>query len=149
MTERRSVFYDEWRDCLHSHYLYVLETGDDVTEPTLRHVLVAAGVPSEMVEEWRLEAADRFGLDWVKMEYEQAHPSPSVEGTAPIVEELPEISEREELPAELAAEVEGRGADLAEAVMEEGLESVVEDAPKPRLSPKPVTRSQLSLFGDE
>lgn len=148
MTERRSVFYDEWRDCLHSHYLYVLETGDDVTEPTLRHVLVEAGVPAEMVEDWRLEAADRFGLEWIKAEYEQAHAVPITEIIAPAIEELPEPPMIEELPAEPIAEVIEPEPDLPEVVLEEAAEVAVEDTPEPP-PPTPITRSQLSLFGDE
>ena len=49
MSDTRSIFYDEWRACLHAHYLHVIRTGDVVTEPTLRHVLVQAGLNPEEV----------------------------------------------------------------------------------------------------
>lgn len=36
-------FYEEWRACLRSHYTFVLEVGDHVTEPSLRGVLFETG----------------------------------------------------------------------------------------------------------
>jgi hypothetical protein len=44
MAENRSIFYDEWRACLRAHYQYVVQIGDAVTEPTLRYVLMQAGL---------------------------------------------------------------------------------------------------------
>ena len=47
-----SIFFDEWRDCLQEHYLYVLRTHDWVTEKTLRDVLIKVGVfPEEIIYE--------------------------------------------------------------------------------------------------
>ena len=48
-----SIFVEEWRECLRSHYLHVVRTNDEVTEPTLRDVLIKAGVDHDMIEEWR------------------------------------------------------------------------------------------------
>lgn len=62
MSENKSFFFDEWRDCLHSHYLYVVQTQDAITEPTLRDVLKDAGVTVEDIDTWRVEALQRAGL---------------------------------------------------------------------------------------
>lgn len=44
MNDNRSIFHDEWRACLYAHYEHVIRTGDTITEPTLRHVLLQAGL---------------------------------------------------------------------------------------------------------
>jgi hypothetical protein len=62
MSQHKSYFFDEWRDCLHSHYLYVVQTADTITEPTLREVLMDAGVSQDAIEAWRREALQRAGL---------------------------------------------------------------------------------------
>lgn len=53
---RRSVFYEEWRDCLRAHYLYVVRNNDRITEPTLRVVLQDAGITQSEIESWHQEA---------------------------------------------------------------------------------------------
>ncbi len=47
MSDKRSIFFDEWQDCLRAHYVHVLRTSDSVTEPTLRHVLHQTGITDE------------------------------------------------------------------------------------------------------
>ncbi len=60
----RSVFFDDWRDCLRSHFFHVVKIRDEVTEPTLRNVLLEAGVSAEEIEEWYAEALQlRASLD--------------------------------------------------------------------------------------
>ncbi|NDJ86010.1 MAG: hypothetical protein GYB66_09000 [Chloroflexi bacterium] len=56
MLADKDIFFDEWRACLHAHYLYVVRTQDHVTEPTLRTVLIDAGVPEDEIEAWYQEA---------------------------------------------------------------------------------------------
>jgi hypothetical protein len=56
MSDNRSIFHDEWRACLHAHYLHVIRTGDSVTEPTLRHVLLQAGLSPEEVSTMQTDA---------------------------------------------------------------------------------------------
>ena len=53
---RRSVFFDDWRDCLRSHFFHVVKIGDTVTEPTLRNVLMDAGIAPDEIDEWYAEA---------------------------------------------------------------------------------------------
>lgn len=62
--ENKSFFFDEWRDCLHSHYLYVVETSDAITEPTLRSVLMDAGITEQTIEDWHTEALERMGANF-------------------------------------------------------------------------------------
>ena len=47
MSDKRSIFFDEWQACLRAHYVHVLRTDDSVTEPTLRHVLHQTGIADE------------------------------------------------------------------------------------------------------
>ena len=47
----RSVFYDDWRICLREHYLHVVRSGDEITEPTLRAVLLNTGFTEDDIEE--------------------------------------------------------------------------------------------------
>ncbi len=56
MSDKRSIFFDEWRACLRAHYVYVLRTNDTVTEPTLRHVLHQTGITEEELSALQAEA---------------------------------------------------------------------------------------------
>lgn len=53
---QKSVFYQEWRDCLRAHYLHVVRTHDRITEPTLRVVLLDAGITQTEIDAWYQEA---------------------------------------------------------------------------------------------
>ncbi len=153
MADQHSIFYDEWRDCLHSHYLYVLETGDNITEPTLRTVLVGAGVSTEMVEAWRMEAAERFGLEILPAPIDSPEFSP-LNDIVMIESDEIKISDDNETAypeAEIALEPE----DLV-LVLQDSLE-VADNLPLAALEvelevpppPTTTTRSQMSLFGDD
>ncbi len=52
----KDLFFEEWRACLRAHYRYVVRTEDEVTEPTLREVLLLTGIPAEEIEALREEA---------------------------------------------------------------------------------------------
>ena len=54
--QRRSIFFDDWRECLRSHFFHVVKINDAVTEPTLRNVLMDAGISPEEIDEWYAEA---------------------------------------------------------------------------------------------
>ena len=56
VNRHRSIFFDEWRACLKAHYLYVVQNQDTVTEPSLRNVLIEAGVTEQEIEQWHIEA---------------------------------------------------------------------------------------------
>lgn len=53
---RRSIFFEEWKACLRAHYLHVVHINDQITEPTLRRVLLDAGVSEAEIERWYQEA---------------------------------------------------------------------------------------------
>jgi hypothetical protein len=53
---RRSIFFEEWKAGLRAHYLHVVRINDQVTEPTLRQVLLDAGVSENEIERWYQEA---------------------------------------------------------------------------------------------
>lgn len=51
MSQKQSVFHDNWRDCLREHYLYVVRTHDAITEPTLRRVLIDTGFTEAEIDQ--------------------------------------------------------------------------------------------------
>jgi hypothetical protein len=53
---RRSIFFEEWKSSLRAHYLHVVRINDQITEPTLRRVLLDAGVSDNEIERWYQEA---------------------------------------------------------------------------------------------
>lgn len=145
MAGRRSVFYEEWRDCLHSHYLYVLETKDEITEPTLRHVLVEAGVAPELVEAWRMEAAALFGLELASM--------PASDVNEPPLDDV-DVTQAgiDEADLEISTEIVDAESQQQESVIpaeassdDQSIMAQEDEAPEP----PPIIRAQLSLFGDD
>jgi hypothetical protein len=56
LNGQRSIFFDEWRDCLRSHFFYVVQVDDQVTLPSLREVLLQAGISEEEIDTWYEEA---------------------------------------------------------------------------------------------
>lgn len=50
-------FDEDWLECLRSHYFYVVRTNDFITEPTLRIVLLEAGISEADIDEWYQIAA--------------------------------------------------------------------------------------------
>jgi len=107
MAEKRSIFFENWRDCLHAHYLHVLRTHDTVTEPTLRRVLLQTGLSEDELDAIRAEA---LGTDELSF----------AEDAPPAAEETPEILTFPDEPirAEPNAAVQA-GIDIPPVVVEE------------------------------
>jgi hypothetical protein len=63
MSDNPSIFFDEWQACLHAHYIYVIRTGDTVTEPTLREVLLHSGLSEKELRALQDEALALGPLD--------------------------------------------------------------------------------------
>lgn len=107
MSENNSFFFDEWRDCLHAHFLYVVETQDTVTEPTLRHVLHDAGVDEELVESWYREALGHTA-EMVENATDVLPPSETIDAHEPLTDmqalELEPLIEPSESEAEISLE---------------------------------------------
>ena len=59
MSDNRSIFYEDWRDCLRSHYMYVIHHNDKVTEPTLHKVLQTVGFSEDEIRQMAIEAKMR------------------------------------------------------------------------------------------
>jgi hypothetical protein len=55
----KSIFFEDWRDCLRSHYQYVVSVNDHITEPSLRQVLLEAGFTLAEIEEWHEQALQK------------------------------------------------------------------------------------------
>ncbi len=51
-----SIFFDEWQACLRAHYIYVIRADDQVTELTLRRVLLQTGLRERDLDDLRDEA---------------------------------------------------------------------------------------------
>lgn len=52
-------FDQEWRECLRSHYVYVIRSGDEATEKTLAGVMQQAGFDEKTLIELRIRATMR------------------------------------------------------------------------------------------
>ena len=59
MSEQRSIFYQDWRDCLRAHYMHVVRTRDQITEPTLHGVLLRVGFSEDEIKEMAVRARIR------------------------------------------------------------------------------------------
>jgi hypothetical protein len=55
----KSIFYENWRDCLRAHYMHVIKQGDQVTEPTLHNVLLSVGFTETEIKEMAITAKMR------------------------------------------------------------------------------------------
>ena len=83
----KGIFFDEWRACLHAHYMYVVRSGDTVTEPTLRRVLIHAGLDEAELDAMREEALARGPLD------PDVPDEAAVAGDAPAQDDVPDAGE--------------------------------------------------------
>ena len=59
MSGQRSIFYQDWRDCLRAHYMHVIRTNDRITEPTLHGVLLRVGFSEDEIKEIAVRAKMR------------------------------------------------------------------------------------------
>lgn len=116
MSDKRSIFFDEWQACLRAHYVHVLRTNDSITEPTLRHVLHQTGITDE-----ELAALQAEGL--------AGRPLPESASDAPHAAE--------------GQDEEGMAAEPALFDEETALDAEGDDSPD---EPPPVPPGQLALF---
>jgi hypothetical protein len=155
MSRERSVFFDEWQACLRSHYVHVIRSQDEVTEPTLRHVLLQTGLTQAELEAlW--EDANYIAPSMVEESAADINPEEAVVEAAaePVEEPLPAevievvAAEAEKSTAELIVETGAVGDGVmivpeVEAPVSDAAEAV-EDMP-PEETPPPDVR-QLSMF---
>ncbi len=59
MSDNKSVFSDDWRDCLKAHYRDVVQRNDQHTEQTLTGVLHDVGFSDDDLRQLKLEATMR------------------------------------------------------------------------------------------
>ncbi len=87
-------FHEEWRDCLRAHFLYVIQSGDRVTEPSLGLVMLEAGFTEAELAELRVRATLRVedappgfvpDLDALRV-YPAAAPQPEPESAELLME---------------------------------------------------------------
>jgi hypothetical protein len=112
------VFFDEWRQCLREHYLYVVRIGDEGTERTLRQVMKRVHFTDEDLHSFRLEALGESPEDYPYLE--------------------------EELEATLAAEA---AEDLAAALQAEQSAALRQEIQAEIPPPPPVTTSLAEELG--
>ncbi len=60
MSDQKGVFFDEWQACLRAHYIHVLRVHDEITEPSLRGVLLQSGLSEDDLAALH-EEADALG----------------------------------------------------------------------------------------
>ena len=105
MSNKPSLFFDDWQDCLRAHYVYVLRAGDNITEPTLRQVLLQTGLGEQELRALQEEA---FAMGAIESGLELMPPPPAALDGEPY--DLPDLSDvsAEELEDDTVAE-EGEG----------------------------------------
>jgi hypothetical protein len=74
MSNKPSLFFDDWQACLRAHYVYVLRAGDNVTEPTLRQVLLQTGLSEQDLQALQDEA---FAMGAIEPGLELTPPPPA------------------------------------------------------------------------
>ncbi|NDJ79097.1 MAG: hypothetical protein GYB65_22835 [Chloroflexi bacterium] len=73
MESTHSIFFEEWRACLRAHYMHVVRSGDTIAEPTLRQVLVQAGLRESELDAIRDEVlAEGAAMDEAAFDDDQA-----------------------------------------------------------------------------
>ncbi|PJF42433.1 MAG: hypothetical protein CUN55_10035 [Phototrophicales bacterium] len=132
-NKRRSVFFEEWQDCLYAHYLHVIQTGDEITQPTLEKVLVEAGISLAEIKKWHSEAESSEDTFLV------SEPTESQIHDDVAFIEVPEVDN-----ADLLEQVEAEPTE-EQPTVEEGEVALVEESSTPS---KPQKISQMSLFGE-
>lgn len=128
---QRSIFADEWRDCLREHYMYVIREQDNVTRPTLTKVMLEAGFSDEELAELRVRAtirADEMPEDFV----------PDMDVLEAKIQPVPEMPVMEVSSPEEVIEDEPPVDELVAQEVEEIEEEIEEDDPD--------QPQQLSLF---
>lgn len=138
MTPRDSIFFDEWQACLRAHYIHVIRTNDTVTEPTLRHVLLATGLSEAELAALRAEA---LGMaDAPEAETIDRAPLPDAALDDPALDsDLDEAAYDDTVPA---GDTTGEPA-LEADVFDDGYDPDADDGTSDATGPPP---NQLSLF---
>jgi hypothetical protein len=133
-------FIDEWRECLRSHYIYVIRSGDEATERTLTGVMVQAGFDEKSLIELRIRATMR--VEQMDEDF--------VPDFALLEEQLAAQVEAQVTQQQIAGEpptAAQPGVEVAEEVAQE--EEPAEEIPPPSeeyYAPPDDTPQQLSLF---
>jgi hypothetical protein len=131
MGEEHSVFFDEWRACLRAHYIHVLRTGDAITEPTLRQVLLQTGASDEDLRALQVEALGASAS------------AAEIAPEAPLAEALP-LAADDELSDE--PPYEEPAPDLGEEGEYTGESDAEDESGEEKEPPVPPDTWQLSLF---
>lgn len=152
-----NVFFEDWQQCLREHYLHVVRNDDQVTEPSLREVLLQnAFTVAQLSHLYDLALLQRqYGADydpdpeaykWVTEEHSPTLPIPSEDGVVLMqaeVEPEPEALQAEILPEpEPVIEADTIVAEL-DSVPEE--EKAPPEQP-PQRDPEPPPQQQMSMF---
>ncbi len=138
----QNIFGDEWRACLHAHYLDVLQKKDMRNEESLRSVLLQVGFTESEL------AAIREGVPRPATSDPAAAP-PEPGGDMSDQPSQPKKAEEDLALAKLTEELAAVAAETAEAETGAAVEPPAEepDADKPQDQPQePPTATQLSLF---
>lgn len=98
---QRSIFWEDWQSCLLEHYLHVIRIQDEITEPSLRTVLLATDFTEDELKQIIAEA---LGESFIPPDFfypVQEEEAPSV--PAPVLAALPSAPEAVDLEATEAA----------------------------------------------
>lgn len=140
MADQKSVFSDDWRDCLRSHYKDVVQRNDRATEDTLVPVLHDVGFSDEELHALKLEATMR--TEDLQGDFVPQLDVKQVAGVDVPAEDIPEeATEPDETPETLD--------DMVEMVNEVAQAEETEDAPEQIDAAKEELRDDPYIDGDD
>jgi hypothetical protein len=149
-----NLFQDEWRACLHAHYIHVLSEQDSNNEKSLITVLLDTGFTKDQIEAIRrdiLPPEEEIEVEAVEMTEAEMIEVVSIEPTVEVAAEI--TTEIQSEP--LAEPVEMIDVSASEEVIDLGpawppadlMNDIAEpEKPKDEPPPAPPKLSQLSLF---
>jgi hypothetical protein len=145
-------FYEQWRECLRTHYKFVLNQNDTSNEKSLETVLLQVGFTNEDIRQWRREVrGEDIVEEWIDQAVngivEEEAPPMQVEAATPdeTLEIVQEIEPAPVTPEVVAQEQNDDSSStlLAEKAQEEEVSTVSSselpiEIPSTPIVPRPV-----------
>jgi hypothetical protein len=151
----QNIFGDEWRACLHAHYLDVIKNKDVRNEESLRSVLLQVGFAESELTAIREEVPgaqaepapepEMIVLDPFAAAIDAAVPPPESGGAMSDQPNQPERAAEDLALAKLTEELAAVAAETTEAETDAVVEESTADSPQEKPQ-EPPTVTQLSLF---
>ncbi|MFZ4816156.1 MAG: hypothetical protein ACOYL5_16605 [Phototrophicaceae bacterium] len=136
MSDNKSIFSEDWRECLEAHYKDVVRRDDNITQETLPGILLNVGFGTDDLKRWAFEAtlrADEYDrlpdaeiVEGILSVYAgvdvpaPAEPDPILEDDVPAIAEPEPILEDVPVPVERISEPVAEEEGVLDYPSEEG-----------------------------